>query len=85
MFEAVAPTLAYDMAVLGEDGSLPLERAGGISAPTLVLNGGASFGFMHDTAKMLAKAIPNAAHRTLEGRQTHEAPRRRSQQCWSSS
>jgi hypothetical protein len=35
------------------------------------MDGGASFPFMHTTAAALAKAIPHAQHRTLEG-QTHE-------------
>jgi hypothetical protein len=35
------------------------------------MDGSESFPFMHVTAAALAKAIPNAQHRTLEG-QTHE-------------
>jgi hypothetical protein len=35
------------------------------------MNGAESFTFMHDTAKTLAEAMPNAQHRVLEG-QTHE-------------
>jgi hypothetical protein len=35
------------------------------------MNGSASEAFMYDTAMALAKAMPNAEHRTLEG-QTHE-------------
>jgi hypothetical protein len=34
------------------------------------MNGSASEAFMYDTATALAKAMPNAQHRTLEG-QTH--------------
>ena len=71
-FEAVAPTLAYDFAILGEDGAVPVERAARVAVPTLVMVGGASYGFMHETAKALANVIPNAQHRILEG-QTHEA------------
>jgi len=72
MFEAVAPTLAYDAAALGEDASVPTERAARLTVPTLVMDGGATeFPFMHTTALALVKAIPNAQHRTLEG-QTHE-------------
>lgn len=70
IFEAVAPTLAYDAAVLGEDRSIPIERAARVVAPTLVMNGTA-IPFMLDTAQALANAIPNAQHRTLEG-QTHD-------------
>ncbi len=69
-FESVAPTLAYDAAVLGEDRDVPTEKAARVAVPALVMNGGASEAFMYDTALALAKAMPNAQHRTLEG-QTH--------------
>ncbi len=71
MFEAVAPTLAYDAAVMGEDYSVPTSRAARVAVPTLLMNGGAGFEFMRDTALALAKAIPNAQYRVLEG-QTHD-------------
>ena len=70
--EAIAPTLAYDhTAILGENNSVPTERAMQVQVPTLVMNGGASFPFMFDTAQTLSKAIPHAQLRTLEG-QTHD-------------
>jgi pimeloyl-ACP methyl ester carboxylesterase len=74
MFEAVAPTLAYDAAVMGEDRAVPVKRAARVAVPALVMDGGANLSFMpfmHDTATALAKAIPYAQHRTLEG-QTHD-------------
>ena len=71
MWEAVAPTIAYDAAVLGEDASVPTGRAASVAAPALIMDGGESYPFMHVTATALAAAIPNAQHRTLEG-QTHE-------------
>jgi pimeloyl-ACP methyl ester carboxylesterase len=72
MWEAVAPTLAYDhIAALGEDSSIPSERTASVTAPALVMDGSESFPFMHVTAFALAKSIPNAQHRTLQG-QTHE-------------
>lgn len=72
IFEAVGHTLAYDhIALLGEDASVPTGRAAGVAVPALVMDGGASYPFMHDTALALVNAIPNAQHRTLEG-QTHE-------------
>jgi pimeloyl-ACP methyl ester carboxylesterase len=71
MWEAVAPTLAYDAAVIGEDASVPTEKAAHVAVPTLVMDGSASFPFMHVTATALANVIPNAEHRTLQG-QTHE-------------
>jgi pimeloyl-ACP methyl ester carboxylesterase len=70
MFEAVAPTLAYDAAELGEDRSVPVKRAAKVSAPALVMNG-TVIPFMLPTAQALAKAIPHAQHRTLEG-QSHD-------------
>ena len=70
--EAIAPTLAYDhTAILGQDGSIPTQRAARALMPTLVMNGGASYPFMYDTARALSKAMPHAELRTLEG-QTHE-------------
>jgi len=71
MWEAVAHTLAYDAAALGDDGSVPTEKAARVTVPTLVMDGSASFPFMYTTAVALAKAIPNARHRQLQG-QTHE-------------
>lgn len=68
--EAIAPTLAYDAAVVGEDRSVPVELAAEVKANTLVMDGGASreiMPFMHATAERLARAIPNAQRRTIEG------------------
>lgn len=70
MFEAVAPTLAYDAAAMGNDRSVPVKRASAVTVPTLVMNG-TVIPFMLDTANALAKAIPRAQHRTLEG-QSHD-------------
>jgi pimeloyl-ACP methyl ester carboxylesterase len=71
MWEAVAPTLAYDAAVMGEDASVPNEKAASVAVPALVMDGGASYPFMHVTALALAKEMPHAQHRRLPG-QTHE-------------
>jgi len=74
MFEAVAPTLAYDAAAIGENRTPPLERATRVRVPALVMDGGANLTimpFMHATATALTKAIPHAQHRTLED-QTHD-------------
>lgn len=70
LFEAVAPTLAYDAADMG-DSTVPTERAGALAIPTLVMDGGASFSFLHTGADTLAAALPYARRRTLEG-QTHD-------------
>jgi pimeloyl-ACP methyl ester carboxylesterase len=71
LWEAVAPTIAYDAAALGEDASVPTGRAASVAVPALIMDGGESYPFMHIAATALANAIPNAQHRTLEG-QTHE-------------
>jgi pimeloyl-ACP methyl ester carboxylesterase len=70
LFEAVAPTLAYDDAIMG-DGSVPTARLASITVPTLVMDGGASPAFMHNAAQATAHALPNGQRRTLEG-QTHD-------------
>jgi pimeloyl-ACP methyl ester carboxylesterase len=69
MFEAVAPTLAYDNAIMG-DGIVPTTQFASIRVPTLVMDGGASPEFMHNAANAIASALPNAQRRTLAG-QTH--------------
>ena len=73
LFEAVAPTLAYDDAIMG-DGSVPTERLSSITVPTLVIDGGASPAFMHNAAQAVAHALPNAQRRTLEGLTHDVAP-----------
>src|SRR5437588_2157903 len=70
LFESVAPTLAYDNAIMG-DGSVPAERLASITVPTLVMVGGASPAFMYNAAQVVAHTLPNAKLRTLEG-QTHD-------------
>jgi pimeloyl-ACP methyl ester carboxylesterase len=70
MFEAVAPSLAYDAAAIGEERLVPIKRADKVAAPVLVMNGTA-IPFMFETATALAKAIPHAEQRTLEG-QRHD-------------
>ena len=74
MWEAVAPTLAYDAAAMGEDASVPTEKAASVTVPVLVMNGSASeFSFMHTSALALARAMPRAQHRTLEGHSHEDA------------
>jgi pimeloyl-ACP methyl ester carboxylesterase len=69
--EAIAPTIAYDAAVTGEDAAVPAERAARLTIPTLVMNGENSYPFMLQSGQTLAKAIPNAQYRVLAG-QAHE-------------
>ncbi|MFF3315331.1 alpha/beta fold hydrolase [Streptomyces sp. NPDC003035] len=67
--EAVAHTLAYDHAVLG-DGGVPTERLGRIHACVLVVDGGSSPAWMRRAARGVSTALPRGRHRTLTG-QTH--------------
>jgi pimeloyl-ACP methyl ester carboxylesterase len=71
--EALAHTLPYDATVMG-DYSLPEQQAAKVAAPTLVLDGGASFGFMGETADALAKVLPHGQRRTLEGQEHNVDP-----------
>jgi pimeloyl-ACP methyl ester carboxylesterase len=64
--EALAHTLAYDATIMG-DYSLPTERAASVTAPTLVIAGGADFGWMRETAQALAEALPDGRGQILEG------------------
>jgi hypothetical protein len=65
----VAPTLAYDNAVMG-DGSVPREFTRAVTIPALVLDGGDSPDFKHTAADALAAALPNATRVTLPNRST---------------
>ena len=67
---AVAPTLGYDAAVIG-DGGVPGELAARVGVPALVLSGGASPQDLQGAAKSTADALPAGEHRTLPD-QTHD-------------
>ncbi|MER6815762.1 alpha/beta hydrolase [Spirillospora sp. NPDC000708] len=71
--EALAPTLAYDSAVMDDaaGGVLPAATAAAVTVPALVLAGGASPAWMRDAARRLAALLPAGAHRVLDG-QTHD-------------
>ena len=68
--EKLAPTLAYDAAVMG-DGSIQAERFAAITAATVVLTGGASPDWFRAAGTAAAEAIPGATYRELPG-QTHD-------------
>jgi pimeloyl-ACP methyl ester carboxylesterase len=70
---AVAPTLPYDNAIVG-DGSLPTDRLAGITVPTLVVAGGASPAWARASVAALAECLPNARHLTIEGQAHAVAP-----------
>jgi pimeloyl-ACP methyl ester carboxylesterase len=70
---AVAHTLPYDYAVMGDTVSgKPLDASPwtSIDTPTLVLAGGKSPASLHGAADALAALLPNAERRTLDG-QSH--------------
>ncbi len=71
--EALAHTLPYDGTIMG-DYSLPVDLAAAVMIPTLVLDGGASFGFMGPTADALADVLPNGQRRTLAGQEHNIDP-----------
>jgi pimeloyl-ACP methyl ester carboxylesterase len=70
----MAPTLAYDNAIVGDDRSVPVGIAAKVKVPTLVMDGGASLDpapFMRATADKLGKSIPGSQRRVIEG-QAHD-------------
>jgi pimeloyl-ACP methyl ester carboxylesterase len=70
----MAPTLAYENAVLGDDRSVPVAIAAQVRAVTLVMDGGASLKpmpFMRPTADKLGKVIPGAQRQVVAG-QAHD-------------
>jgi pimeloyl-ACP methyl ester carboxylesterase len=70
--EALAPTLPYDIAVVGGGNVMPTERLFAIRIPTLALSGGASPDWARNSVAALASTIPGARLVDLEG-QTHGA------------
>ena len=71
--EAVAHTISYDgrfMEGTMSGGSLPGDRWASVTAPVLVVDGGASPLWLHNAADGLARVLPDATRRTLDG-QTH--------------
>ena len=72
---ALAPTLAHDVAVMGDadGGALPAEAARRVAVPTLVVSGATSPPFMAAAAERLAGLIPGARRAVLDGH-GHEAP-----------
>jgi pimeloyl-ACP methyl ester carboxylesterase len=78
--EAVAHTLAYDGAIMGETmfgKPLPAERVARWAAatmPTLVMDGGESEPFFHQAAQAVVAGLPDARRRTLAGQNHAVAP-----------
>lgn len=71
--EAVAHTLDYDNAVMG-NGAVPLEAARAVTVDTLVLDGSESPPFKHEAAEALARALPRGRRKTFEGHMTLVPP-----------
>ncbi|GGZ77396.1 alpha/beta fold hydrolase [Streptomyces echinoruber] len=67
--ETVAPSLAYDDAVLG-DGRVPAHVLAAIRVPVLSLAGGASPGPLRAAARAVADGVPEGTYRVLAG-QSH--------------
>jgi pimeloyl-ACP methyl ester carboxylesterase len=68
--QAVAHTLPYDNAIMGDTMSgspAPLRRWASITIPTLVMDGGASPTWQRNAVQALVDVLPNAQRRTLEG------------------
>jgi pimeloyl-ACP methyl ester carboxylesterase len=73
--KAVAHTLVYDIAIMGDTQRgepLPAGRWSSAGVPALVLCGGRSPAWVRNAAAQLAEMLPAAQHRTLDG-QTHYA------------
>jgi len=71
--EAVAHTLPYDCAVMG-DFTLPAQRLAQITVPTLVMHGSKTNARLAQAATAAAAAIPGARARTLAGQTHNVAP-----------
>ena len=64
--EALAPTLAYDAAVMG-DSVVPAGVVASVTAPTLVLDGSETGTWAANAARALVAELPDAQRRTLDG------------------
>jgi pimeloyl-ACP methyl ester carboxylesterase len=80
MMEQVAPTLLYDSAfMIDNQQARPMtddlrKTMQVIKIPTIVIDGDATYPFLHNTAEIVAQTIPGAKRRTLEGQQHDVAP-----------
>ncbi|WP_432744827.1 alpha/beta hydrolase [Streptomyces sp. JH002] len=68
--KALAPTLPYDIAVMGDTQRgepLKADEWSSVASRTLVLTGGKSPEGFHQAARALTEVLPHAEHRTLDG------------------
>ena len=73
-FEAVDHTPAYDTTIMADQESLLAERVPSVTAPTLLIDGGASPAWPRNAVQTLADKLPHAHRRTLEGETYAVAP-----------
>jgi hypothetical protein len=67
---ALAPTLAYDSAVMGDvesGGAVPVDVATRVTRPGHVLVGGESPPFITEVSRRLADLLPEGSHHVVEG------------------
>jgi predicted ATPase/DNA-binding SARP family transcriptional activator len=64
--EVLAPTLAYDFAVMG-DFTMPPHWSAAVTIPTLVIDGGESHHWRRHTAQIVANALPKGQRLTMDG------------------
>lgn len=74
---AMAPTMRYDIEVMGElrhGGTLPEDLVRAVTVPTLVIAGGESPDFFRDTAARIANLLPSATYVVLDGQDHGASP-----------
>jgi pimeloyl-ACP methyl ester carboxylesterase len=69
--EAIAHTLVYDASIVGDQELPTAAKLRSIKTPTLVVYGSESPAFMGNSARALAKALPDGRVRALDG-QSHD-------------
>jgi pimeloyl-ACP methyl ester carboxylesterase len=76
--QANAPTIPYDpyavMSPRSRNGMTPVEQAGSITTPALVLAGGASPRWMIDASRQIGETLPNGRFQLLDGQEHVVAP-----------
>ena len=66
----LAPTIAYDFAVMGnasQGGTVPRELIGKVTQPALAICGSVSHEFLIDSARVVAKSLPGGQYVELDG------------------
>jgi pimeloyl-ACP methyl ester carboxylesterase len=63
--EVVAPTLAYDYAIMAKE--VPPSDAGSVTAPTLIMTGSQGLPDLEEAIEVVARSLPNVGRETLEG------------------